>query len=330
MGKFDLVKVEDLSKWDILVEESPQGTIFSNSKYLQATGREFDAYFLYKGEGVKAGLCVVVTDDRKEANLDDLVIYNGIMFKEDKDQKGASARIERFEITQFIIGRLVERYRKIEMALPPQFEDMRPFLGYNYHSPDPGDKFVIDLRYTSYLDVSEFLQQKPDEEMLLFKNMQRVRRRRVKEAIKMGVRLEEGEDVDRLIKYYREILISQGLIPSEEKLIGMKYLVQSLLKNNQAVMFFLREPDGRLSYAIVFCFDTKRAYALFAAGNEKIDVRYKGTMTYWEAFKFLANQYRLTEIDLEGVNNPERAWFKLTFGGNLLPYFQLYWAGDKS
>jgi hypothetical protein len=32
----------------------------------------------------------------------------------------------------------------------------------------------------------------------------------------------------------------------------------------------------------------------------------------------------IAEVDLEGVNSPRRGWFKLSFGGALLPYYELH------
>ena len=37
----------------------------------------------------------------------------------------------------------------------------------------------------------------------------------------------------------------------------------------------------------------------------------------------LANRTKIGEVDMEGVNSPQRGWFKLGFGGNLLPYYQI-------
>ncbi|NTW98733.1 MAG: GNAT family N-acetyltransferase, partial [Geobacteraceae bacterium] len=47
-----------------------------------------------------------------------------------------------------------------------------------------------------------------------------------------------------------------------------------------------------------------------------------GTAVLWDAFFHFAVM-GLTEVDLEGVNSPKRGWFKLSFGGDLKPYFQV-------
>ena len=35
------------------------------------------------------------------------------------------------------------------------------------------------------------------------------------------------------------------------------------------------------------------------------------------------NEIGIKTVDLEGVNSPNRGWFKLSFGGNIIPYYEL-------
>ena len=34
------------------------------------------------------------------------------------------------------------------------------------------------------------------------------------------------------------------------------------------------------------------------------------------------------EVDMEGINSPQRGWFKMSFGGNTIPYFNLTLNGN--
>jgi len=44
---------------------------------------------------------------------------------------------------------------------------------------------------------------------------------------------------------------------------------------------------------------------------------------------FLAKKKNIREIDWEGVNSPQRGWFKLGFGGTLQPYYIAHWNSNK-
>ena len=66
----------------------------------------------------------------------------------------------------------------------------------------------------------------------------------------------------------------------------------------------------------------KRSYYLYGAGNPKLSElgRY---FAHWKAFEYLAKEQSIQTIDLEGVNSPNRGWFKLGFGGDLINYFKV-------
>lgn len=73
----------------------------------------------------------------------------------------------------------------------------------------------------------------------------------------------------------------------------------------------------------MYIWDNKRSYYLFGAKNNKIKNSWGGTLINWEAFKYIARYKSLGEIDLEGINSPNRGSFKLSFGGSIISYFQI-------
>ena len=54
-----------------------------------------------------------------------------------------------------------------------------------------------------------------------------------------------------------------------------------------------------------------------------------GTAVLWDALGFLS-RHGVGEVDLEGVISPRRGWFKLSFGGDLRPYYELYSTGPPA
>jgi len=324
MNKYSLVEVPDYSQWDEFVESSPQGTIFSNSEYLQHIGRKFKLLYVLRGDELKAGISLILSDDEKSTELDDLVIYNGIMFVDDKRQKHVSAMFERFEITEYVINELDREYKKIEMALSPHFEDIRPFLWHNYHSENVEDKFSCIVKYTSYLNISDLADDNIREfDTEIFKNLERLRQRRIKESRMSHSITVNDFDPDLFITFYKNLLDSQNIDVSLNKIKRIKNLLVFLLNSERAKSFSVLNHKKNVIYKTLFCFDSKRAYSLFGAGDLEKSERYKGTIAFWDAFKYLAKEKSIKEVDLEGVNSPKRGWFKLSFGGSLLPYFHV-------
>jgi hypothetical protein len=324
MSKFFFEKVDDLEKWDSFVMKSPQGTLFSHSSYIQAVGKPFEMYFIFKGEEQKAGLTLILSDDRAGCVLDDLVIYNGILFNYDSTKKTVKSRLERFEITEFIIEELDKRYSFIEMALAPQFEDLRPFLWHNYHSPSPEKMFAVDLRYTSYLDISELEISEDDKSTNLFRDLDTLRQRNIREAQKKNGDVVLGENTELFLDFYSKTLQAQDQSVNVEKIERMRKLIKSLINNDNAFTYSSKKSDGEVGYISIFCKDDKRAYYLFGAGHPQLTERYLGTFAFWEAFRDLAKNHSITEVDMEGVNSPNRGKFKLSFGGGLTSYYHVY------
>ena len=75
-----------------------------------------------------------------------------------------------------------------------------------------------------------------------------------------------------------------------------------------------------------FALDHLRAYYLFGVNKPELRDYHTGTAVLWDAFYEL-NKDGINEVDLEGVNSPKRGWFKVSFGGELKPYYELFYQG---
>lgn len=75
--------------------------------------------------------------------------------------------------------------------------------------------------------------------------------------------------------------------------------------------------------------DGRRAYYLFGAGDPACCNTPCGRAVLWDGFRALARAGH-SQVDLEGVNSPRRGWFQLSFGAELVPYYQLVKDGDAA
>ena len=110
----------------------------------------------------------------------------------------------------------------------------------------------------------------------------------------------------------------QGLKVKSTEL--MEKIIKSLVEKDKARMFITYYKDTPI-YITVWGWDRHRAYYLYGAGNQWVDLRFKGTICFWDAILWLARVKRGSVIDWEGVNSPKRGFFKLSFGGSLLNYY---------
>lgn len=323
--KFRLVAVEDrLAEWDYLVTGSKQGTIFSLSHFLVSIGRPFLLFFVFKGNEIKAGVSLNISEDGQRAVLDDLVIYNGIIFCADPHQKAVKAKLEQFEITEFVLAELEQRFEAIEMALHPSYEDLRPILWRNYADPEPSQHYKADLRYTSYLDISEFFLRRNEESMALYSNMDNIRQSDIRKARKGQVSVRQDNCIETFIKFYAKLMESQQQSVSQGEQRRMYALIDALLVKNLGKLFAVSDKSSQISYITIYSIFKNHACYLFGAGDENSMARYDGTICLWDSFKLLAAQ-GIREVDLEGINSPKRGAFKLSFGGDIRPYFHISW-----
>lgn len=309
------------SEWDDVVASSPYGTVFTSSAYLAHTGCRLGLYQCYNANELRAVVALVESPDGASAIMDDLVIYSGICFgAPTHGQNRAQQNSERHEIGTFIAQALADRYQRVEFALTPAINDIRSFLWHNYGKEH--GRYSVDVRYTSYLDISDFASAQGLEAIDAYKQATGARRQQIRYARRDGVTTEEYSDVGLFIDFYRRTMKRQGEEVPSENLDRMATLVAALLAAGTARMFVSKSRDETAGSAAVYAFDHLRAYYLFGASDPDLRNSPTGTAVLWDAFSKLAAA-GITQIDLEGVNSPRRGWFKMSFGGELLAYYQI-------
>ncbi len=317
MSKYRLKNTLDFERWDTLVDDSPQGTIFSKSIYLKSFGGEYHIYFVFKGEELRGGFATVVKGE--DAVLDNFIVYNGILFNKPTNRQNRSQQIsEQFRLSEFVAEELIEKYRNLEVALHPTILDIRSFLWVNYGKENL-PKYVPDIRYTSYLDISDF--HKKLEERDAFQNSSTARRQEIRYGIKKGVQTFESSDTKLFVDFYKNTISEDEVLEKGEKIEHLENLVKALLENGMGKMFFSKTADGELGSSAFFGVDNKRAYYLFGANEPRLRNKHTGTAVLWSGFEALA-ELGISEVDLEGINSPHRGWFKSSFGGDIRTYYE--------
>ena len=328
MANYYLAPVEDNQKWDQFVDQSPQGTIFSYSEYLAKAGCKFIRHYICLGSEKKAGLVLILSKDEANCILDDHVIYNGVLLSyPHKNQNQVQKLSDEFEMLSFISSELPKMFAKVEMALAPQIRDLRPFLWHNYSDQD-ALKWKLDLRYTSYVDLRG-LNSVPEAEIEqnpLFKNLGKSRRQEIRYARRDGVFANTSKDFSLFLELYQGTMGAQGIKCSSDDISNKRCLLEYLQKIGKVKQFIVTNLNGEVVSVAIFCLDKKRAYYLFGGNHLNAKSSYSGTIVLWDAFRDL-NKSGIEEIDLEGVNSPQRGWFKINMGGNLLPYYHVYYGG---
>lgn len=317
-GKFSLKELDNnFDFWEKLIINSPQCNIYLSSNFLNNLNRKIKYFLIYKSNEPVAGISLLIDNNEQFTELDDLVVYNGIFFIDRTKKRSTGTRAEQFEITEFAIKELNKLYNTIVMTLHPKINDIRPFLWYNYNSKN--NKFFINIKYTSYLEFDK----KNDNIDFLLPRMSSIRRQQIRYGAESRSRVIESNDIEKFIIYYSKLLDGTGNALDDNSKLRLKNLIKNLLLSKQAIMFECQDIKKNTTYMTIFSNFNYKSIYLFGAPNYPNQRAFDGTFTLWESFRILFNKYKILEIDLEGVNSPNRGKYKLSFGGKLQSYFQV-------
>lgn len=315
------------AQWDKFVAVSANGTIFSNSVYLTSCTENHRLYYCFKGGELRAGIALIEDETGKSAVLDDLIIYNGIIYNRPTHRQNSSQKLsEKFKLQEFIATRLTRLYQNVEMRLDPSIVDIRPILWVNYGLKKPA--YIPDIRYTAYMDISDFRTAGRLEDISSYNNASTSRRQQIRYSAKKGYTTRISSDTGQLIHFYKKTMDRQGKKVDTLFLLKMERLAGNLLSNKMATIYVSYDDNGEPGSMALMGWDAKRAYYLFGANDPEKRSGHCGTAVLWDAFDDLSKK-GMDEVDLEGVNSPHRGWFKLSFGGNILPYFSVSYRGEQ-
>lgn len=327
LSGYKLERANGDSKWDDFVESSCQGTIFSRSDYLKGIGQQAGLWYCLKRQEIKAAIAVMESGDQKSTNLHDFVIYNGIMFAPDHPMQNYSQVIfEQYRCISFIVQSIAEIYDQVCLSLHPSFTDIRPFQWHNYGEDKP--HFLIEVRFTSYVNIEGLATAANLEDIPLFNRANTLRRREIRHAIQKQVYTEEKYEPHLFTDFYRMTMERQNKTVEQGFLDELYKVIVNLHKTGLGRMYISYTTKGEPGSIAILGIDSKRAYYLFGASDPKLRENHTGTGVFWDAFHSL-NKSGIKEVDLEGINSPQRGYFKLSFGGNIVPYYHLFCDNTK-
>jgi len=306
--------------WDDFVRRSPNGTGMLLSAYLKAVAVNKKAYYCYKSKELMGAVLLPVSDDGRRAIEHDFIIYSALIYRDFPFLNRSQQCSEQFKIQTCAAEFLMNTFEGICFSLHPSIVDIRAFLWVNYGSDLT--QYESNIRYTSTVDISTFTSASKYEDLPIYQQASVARRQEIRYALKEGVVTEETIEIDRFVDYYARTMKRQGIEPEAKVLEEMSALLSALFQSGMLLMIASSNNHGMVGSMAAFLVDNKRAYYLFGANDPEMRNQHTGTAVLWDAFYILAGR-GCNEVDLEGVNSPARGWFKLSFGGVIVPYYQI-------
>jgi GNAT superfamily N-acetyltransferase len=301
----------DRDRWDRVVADSPQGSVFTRSAFLDA----LDVEWSVAGEefGVEAVILREPTGAIARAPLP-FTQYQGVLLAgEGPGVRRGGRELDRVEA---LLASL-EGEGRMSWCLHPAFTDVRPFSWFHYHAPERG-QFRVEVRYSGLIAV--------DPTAGLESVLRGARSVRRQEYRRAAARFQVGPvaDLDLLDDLHQRTFARQGLARPEREVRLLRRIATAALRYRFGELIAAFDDGGRPAGAVLFLFDERSAYYLVAATDPEL--RSTGVAT----LLFLAGAERaiargVRTIDVVGMNSPGRGDFKASLGAIPVPYYQVHW-----
>jgi hypothetical protein len=294
--------------WDKFVEESPQGSIFVTTDFLSSLNTQYKLVTSVENDKILAGGVVFFESNKPVAKVIPYTQYQGLLLANNLSEPNHSRYNKELSVSEFFLDNIIKKFRRVCFSSSSRLEDLRCFSWYNYDQKDLG-QFKIDLRYTSVLNLKKF----NDFDQLLL-SVRKCRRQEYHKALKNGLEVEEISDVAILDRLH-DLTYERG---EEEKAL-LRPIAHAALKKGYGRLTCVKY-HGEPIAANLFIFDDKTGYYLFGANHPDYRNLNAGTLLLMDAIRDSIKR-NLLEVDFVGVNSPNRGDYKLSFGGELKPFF---------
>lgn len=306
-------------EWDLFVTDSPQGSIFCQTAFLDALGVDYDTWLLKVGGMALVGTVILRRGKTILPASHEFTMYQGPMFASYINTQALHTRTALIlKLTEEFIVSLSQRYYNLSFCLHYSHPDLRALQWFNYHEQHKG-QFRFTLQYTGLLDLNQFNYL---EDYL--PNIRTTRRYEYRKALRDGMHVESSGDVDTLLYLHRLTYERTGLDQTYEIAAMIKNITCAALTNKFGEILMCRNPSGEIVSATLFLFDERCAYYLIGANHPNQRHTGGNTVLFIENI-LLAKSRGLKLVDTCGINSPYRGDFKTSFNAAPVPYFVVTW-----
>jgi uncharacterized protein YhbP (UPF0306 family) len=295
---------EEIEKWDSFVKESPQGSIFSFSFYLEALCIDYKVLCVFDDkDNVLAGVILAKNQINTYSNpmLDK---YLGILLKNEESisQKKVSKQYKIMEL----IATEIKGYKSFDYYFHPNFKNWIPLYWKG---------FTQQTRYTYQINLAKSIE---TIEKAFHGNL----RNDIKNAINQGVVVKRDIDFDNLYSIIEKTFRRQGSKSPFNK-AKLESFINDLLKNNQLISLGAYNNKNQLVSACCMVFDENSSYFILNGIDIDNQVRGANALMIFDAIKE-SKEKGLMSFDFEGSMLIGVEQFYRRFGGELVPYYRIW------
>ncbi len=303
--KYRLTYDTDKSKWDAFVERSPQGSVFSETWYLDALNVKYKILsVLNNNDEIVAGIVLAKNHINTWSNpmLDK---YLGILLEEKQYGLTQKKKSEQFKIIELIALELV-KYKSFDYYFHPGFTNWTPLFW---------NDFTQQTRYTYQIDLKNDIE-------TIQKKFHGNLRNDIKNAINNNVVIKNNIQFDELYNIVNLTFKRQGSKApfSQNKL---KRFIEILTQRKKFISLGAYNNDGVLISACGIVLDNRSSYFLLNGIDIEKHIRGANALMILKAMEFIKEK-EIEIFDFEGSMLPGVEQFYRRFGGDLVPYYRIW------
>jgi hypothetical protein len=296
----------EFARWDEFVRQSPQGTLFHTSLWLEALGAPFRLFGYFRGKELYGGFATGLIGRRCAGRPHpSLTPYLGILYPQSNAKYVTRISTEK-EIARAFAAFLKNEFDRVDFRFPPEVVDLQPFIW---------EGFSAGLRYTYRLSLSSL--------KTILDNMDTKRRTKLASAERQGVQVEVGADFADVMRLSDRSFQRQGLMatirPAAER-------VEATLRQAGRCLGFLAcSREGEPLSSVWIAWDEKRAYCLLGGYEHSAKSNNAVSLAMWRTIQFTVTDLKLPEFDFEGSMIPAVEQFYRKFGATLTPTYTIHY-----
>ena len=301
--------MEDLKKWDELVESSPHGTTFHKSFWLntcsESLNKKLKIYGCFEKEQLVGG-CSLYTYKfkrvfRAASSIIGMTPYGGVVLAQSPSSKVREQEQTYSNIIKSLCSAFDnEHFDYIRIDNSPDFVDIRPFTWNGWDTK---------IYYTYYFDL----------ECDIEKNVSKKVRNTVRKAIKNGIITKKVNDPSIFYELSSMTLRRQNInLPATKEFF--ERIIELLKSKNTGEMWIAETASGEVASAEIVVWDNKRVYRWDAASHTDFKDTGATSLLLYEIFQDLKNR-GFKQINLMAANTPQLAKFISSFNPKLVPHY---------
>ena len=320
--KYNIIECEDIEAWDKFISESLNPTIFCLSKYLNYTNCTSKKIFIRKKKQIVAGISLICSENYENVITSNKIIYTPIIYSKDifLNRSKGTINSENYNIVAAVYSYLTMNFKSIDITFDYHTKDIRPFMWHEYYNKN--ERFVITPKFTSIFNLkNENLKTYYNEDYLL--NLTKTKRYEIKKALSSKYSIINKVSKDDISRMLLATFEKQGLdIEDEYDTNTLSDLLDELEKNKLIKNFATVDENNKVLNFITVSIINETSQLLYSGRSFDNDISFLGTFIHSETIKKLI-EMGIKYIDLEGINSPKRAFFKISLGGKINNYYNL-------